>query len=172
MENKKIKRTNPFQVVQEAYPGQKDFDEFYEDIKIIDSVKKVGDGEEDFIVIKKVVKSKRKIQDVVDADKDSVGVENIIKQVLRTGDTSLLPIDDGKCNVDLVGAPEDLMQLKQTAVDAEQAFKKLPPELTDGLDMASFVNNLSQEKFDAFIKAMEDRAAAGAAGKEEKDNGK
>lgn len=171
MENKKIKRTNPFQVVQEAYSGQKDFDEFYEDIKIIDSVKKVGDGEDDYIIVKKVVKSKRKIKDVIDADKDSVGVENIIKQVLRTGDTSLLPIDDGKCNVDLVGAPEDLMQLKQSAVDAEDAFKKLPPELTDGLDMASFVNNMSQEKFDAFIKAMKDRAAA-AAGKEKDENGK
>lgn len=166
MENKKIKRTNPYQVVQEAYPGQKDFDEYYDDIKIIDSVKKVGDGEEDYIIVKKVVHSKRKIQDVVDADKDSVGVENIIKQVLRTGDTSLLPMDDGKCNVDLVGAPEDLMQLKQTAVDAEKAFKNLPPELTDGLDMASFVNNMSQEKFDAFIKAMKDRAAVDAAGKE------
>lgn len=171
MENKKIKRTNPFQPVAEAYPGQKDFDVYYEDIKIIDSVKKVGDGEEDYIIQKKVVKSKRKIQDVVDADKDSVGVENIIKQVLRTGDTSLLPIDDGKCNVDLVGAPEDLMQLKQTAIDAERAFKELPPELTDGLDMASFVNNMSQEKFDAFIKAMQARAAKDAAGNGVKENG-
>lgn len=171
MENKKIKRINPFQPVAEAYPGQKDFDEYYEDIKIIDSVKKVGDGEDDYIIVKKVVKSKRKIQDVIDADKDSVGVENIIKQVLRTGDTSLLPVDTGNCNVDLVGVPENLMELKQTAVDAEKAFKELPPELTDGLDMASFVNNMSQEKFDAFIKAMKDRAAVGAAGKEEKDNG-
>ena len=171
MESKKIKRSNPYQVVKQVCPGQKGFDKYYVDIKIIDTIKKVGDGEDDFIILKKVITSKRKIKDVIDADKDSVGVENIIKQVLRTGDTSLLPVDKGDCNVDLVGAPDSLMGLKQTAIDAERAFSELPPELTDGLDMSSFVNNMSQEKFDAFIKAMQERADKNVARKDEKENG-
>ena len=157
MEKQKI--TNPFTAFREPYKGQGDFDTHYKSIKIIDVVKKTGEGENDFIIEKKVVEDLQPIKDVVEADRDSVGVENIIKQVLRTGDTSLLPVDDGKCNVDLVDAPENLMELKQMAVNAESKFKALPPELVDGMDMTSFVNSMSQEKFDAFIKAVQERAS-------------
>ena len=163
---KQKKLNSPFGAFQDAYSGQTDFDTKYKSIKIVDSVKKTGEGENDFVIVKKVIVEMTPIQEVIDADKDSVGVENIIKQVLRTGDTSLLPIDRGDCNVDLVGAPEDLMSLKQMGVEAEKAFGSLPEELVNGMDMKSFVGNMSQEKFDAFMKAVADRAA----GKEENKN--
>lgn len=157
---KKVKKTSAFMAFQEPYDGQKDFDQTYKSIKIIDVVKKTGEGEDDFIIEKKVIVDETPIKDVVEADRDSVGVENIIKQVLRTGDTSLLPVDKGNGElVDLVGAPESLMEVKQMGVNAEAAFKSLPSELVDGMDMVSFVNNMSQEKFDAFIKALQDRAS-------------
>lgn len=154
MAEKKI--NNPYQALKKA-TLQRKFDTDYEAIKIIDKVVKVGEGEDDFIIKKKVIIEKTPIQEIIDADKDSVGVDNIIKQVLRTQDTSLLPVDKGDCDVDLVGAPEDLMQLKQMGDDAEKAYSKLPPDLTKGLDMKAFVKSLTQEQFDAFIKSMNDR---------------
>lgn len=163
---KKIQVNSPFVSNNFVFEGQKDFDTEYLGIKIVDFVKKTGEGEDDFVVKKKVIYEKTPIQQVIDADKDSVGVENIIKQVLRTGDTSLLPIDRGDCDVDLVGAPEDLMSLKQMGVDAEAAFASLPEGLVEGMDMKSFVESMSQEKFDQFMKAVAERAT----GKEEKVN--
>jgi hypothetical protein len=154
---------SPFSSNGIVHEGQKDFDQEYKSIEIVDRVKKIGEGENDFVVYKDVVVSWKPIQEVIDADKDNVGVENIIKQVLRTGDTSLLPVDKGDCNVDLVGAPESLMELKQMGVQAQAKFEALPDELTKGMDMASFVNNMNQEQFDAFIAAV----AARASGKEE-----
>ena len=148
------------------WEGQKDFDQDYISIQIVDKVVKTGEGENDFIVKKDVIVSKTPIKEVVDADKDSVGVYNIIKQVLRTGDTSLLPVDKGDCNVDMVGAPETLMEVKALGVDAEKKFAGLPKELTKGMDMKAFVENMSQEQFDAFIKAVSDRST----GKVEKEN--
>ena len=162
-----IKRTNPFKPYKHKVVGLTGFEQDYETIKIVDVVKKTGEGEQDYVIQKKVLVEKTNIQDVIDQDKDSVGVENIIKQVLRTGDTSLLPVDDGKCNIDLVGAPENLMEVKQLGVDAEKAFKGLPAELVDGMDMTSFVNSMSQEKFDQFIKAVAARNEKAA----EKENG-
>lgn len=135
------------------------WDTEYVSISIVDKAVRTGDGDDDFIIQKVVVEDRQPIDEVVQADAESVGVYNIIKQVMRSGDTSLLPADDGKCQVDLVGAPENLMELKQMGVDAEKAFNGLPKELTKELDMASFVNSLTQEQFDAFVKGIADRAA-------------
>lgn len=150
--------------------AQKDFDKEYDNISIVDSVKKVGDGEDDFVVVKKVIHSKRPIQEVIDADKESVGVYNIIKQVVRTGDTSLLPVDKGDCHVDLTGAPETLMEVKAAGVKAEKAFKDLPKDLTKGLDMASFVESMTQEQFNSFIAAVAARSQKQEVKKEVKGN--
>lgn len=133
---------------------QTEFDQDYVSIQIVDYVEKTGEGEEDYVIKKKVVEDRRPIKEVVEADASSVGVYNIIKNVLRTGDTSLLPADDGKCNVDFVGAPENLMELKQMGVEAEKKFKELPADLVGDLDMAKFVETMSQEKFDQFIAAL------------------
>lgn len=156
-----------FGCFKEPYEGQKDFDQVYKSIKIIDVVKKTGKGDDDYVLEKKVIVDETPIKDVIDADADSVGVENIIKQILRTGDASLLPVDKGDCNVDLVGVPTSLMEIKQMGIEAEKAFSSLPKELTGDLDMVSFVNSMSQEKFDAFVKAMSDRAASKVEKKEE-----
>ena len=156
----KVKKLNsPFAPNGEEHPGQDGWDTTYKTIEIVDTVEKVGEGDKDFVIVKKVLVTETPIQEVIDADKDSVGVENIIKQVMRTGDTSLLPVDKGDCKVDLVGAPESLMELKQMGVDAEKAFKGLDPELTKGMDMAAFVNNMNQEQFDAFIAAVQARVS-------------
>lgn len=156
MAEKKI--NSPFVPRPVVIPGQKDFDEYYIDLEIRDRVVPVDGKEGEFIVEKYVHTSKRKIEDVVNADKDNVGVENIIKQVLRTGDTSLLPVDKGTGEVlDLSHAPENLMELKQMGLDAQAAFGSLPQDLVNGMDMVSFVNSMDQAKFDQFIAAVQER---------------
>lgn len=150
-----------------VWEGQKDFDTTYKSIKIVDYAVKVGEGDEDYVIKQKVIEEETPIQKVIDADKESVGVYNIIQQVLRTGDESLLPSDDGKCNVDLVGAPENLMEVKRLGLRAEENFNKLPSELTQGMDMKAFVQNMNQEQFDAFIKAVADRSSGKVLNKDE-----
>lgn len=157
-EAKKQTRVKGFSNNGVKWEGQKDFDQNYETIAIVDKVKKVGEGDDDFVIVKVVERSYKPIQEVIDADAESVGVYNIIKQVMRTGDTSLLPVDDGKCNVDMVGAPETLMEVKQMGVDAEKQFAQLSPELTKGLDMKAFVDSLTQEQFDAFMASIAARS--------------
>lgn len=144
-----------------------EYDKDYKTITIVDTVKKVGDADDDFIIEKKVVEELRPIQEVIDADAESVGVYNIIKQVMRTGDMSLLPVDKGECNVDMVGAPENLMELDQLGAQAAQKFAGLDPELTKGLDMKNFVETLTQEQFNAFIDAVAARAAGKVENKDE-----
>lgn len=149
------------------WEGQKNFDQDYISIQIVDKVVKTGEGENDYVIQKDVIVTKTPIQEVVDADKDSVGVYNIIKQVIRTGDTSLLPVDKGDCNVDMVGAPETLMEVKALGADAEKKFAGLPKELTKGMDMKTFVESMTQEQFDAFIKAVSDRSTGKVEKKDE-----
>lgn len=166
MEQKKAPRVKGFSNNGAVWEGQKDFDQDYISIEIVDKVVKTGEGDNDYVIQKDVLVTKTPIKEVVQADAESVGVYNIIKQVMRTGDTSLLPADKGDCNVDFVGAPENLMEVKALGQQAEKMFGQLPNELTKGMDMAAFVNSMTQEQFDSFVKAISDRST----GKVEKEN--
>lgn len=157
MAEKKFKTTSPFFYNGVDAVAQSKFEDNYESITILDKVEKTGEGDNDFVIVKTVQKDYTPIRDIIDADAESVGVYNIMKMVARTGDTSLLPVDKGDCNVDLTNAPEDLMQLKQIGINAQSAFNRLPEDITKGQDIANFINNMSQEKFDALIKAIADR---------------
>jgi hypothetical protein len=155
----KQKRIKGWSFNGESVPVGYDWDQCYETISIVDTVVKTGEGDQDFTIVKKVLVETQPIDEVVQVDASSVGIENIIKQVMRTGDTSLLPVDKGNPFVDVVGAPENLMELKAMGQAAEEKFNKLPEDLTKGMDMKAFVENLTQEQFDAFVKAMADKTA-------------
>ena len=157
MAQQQVKRVKGFSNNGVKWEGQKDFDQDYISIEIVDYVEKTGEGENDFVIKKKVVETREPIADVVARDADQVGVYNIIKQVMRTGDTSLLPMDDGKCQVDLVGAPETLMEVKAMGEDAAKKYAGLDPRLTKGRTLAEFVANLSNEELNEFINAVKGR---------------
>lgn len=152
-----LKRVKGFSSNGVKVISEKDFDQDYISIQIVDYVVKTGEGENDFVIKKKVVETREPIADVVARDADQVGVYNIIKQVMRTGDTSLLPMDDGKCQVDLVGAPETIMEVKQMGEDAANKYAGLDPELTKGRSLAEFIKNLSDSEFNSFIEAIKSR---------------
>lgn len=153
--------TSPFVPRPYVDDGIKEFDTDYKSIKIVDDVKEVGKDEKGlpiYVVSKKVIEELTPIQDVIDSDASSVMTpDKIMQQFLKTGDPSILPVDDGSCNVDLVGAPESLMEVKQMGLEAQKKFEELPDEIKGDLSMVDFVNSMSQEKFDAFVKAIVDR---------------
>lgn len=158
MSVKKKLLNSPFNANGRSHIREGNWDTDYESIEIVDVVKKTGDGEDDYVLSKKVIVSYTPIQDVIDADKDSAGVAPILKQYAMTGDESLLPIDKGS-QVDLVGAPSSLMEVEALGQKAKSAFGQLPSELVDGLDMKSFVESMTQEKFNQFIDAVAARQA-------------
>lgn len=159
MATEQKKRVKGFSNNGVKWSGQTDFDTDYISISIVDVVKKTGEGENDFIIEKKVVEEREPIADVVARDADQVGVYNIIKQVMRTGDTSLLPMDDGKCHVDLVDAPETLMEVKAMGQEASDKFGQLDPSLVKGRTLAEFVQSLTESEFNDFINALKGRHA-------------
>lgn len=154
----KKKLNSPFCSNGVKHEGQKFTDNYYYDLKLVDKVKKIGDGDDDFIVVKRRVVSKTPIEKVVSVDKDNVGVYPILKQFARTGDESIIPMEKEASTVDLVGCPTSIMEMKQRGVDAEKAFAGLPKSLTQGMDMKAFVEGMSQEKFNEFVKALAERA--------------
>lgn len=162
MENQKLIKS-PFVPRPSVAPGLDNFDQDYKIIQIVDHVVEVGKDQDNkpiYNIEKVVIEDYQRIQDVIDQDAPNLATpDKIMMQFLKTGDPSVLPVDQGNCNVDLVGAPENLMDVKQVGVDAQQKFEKLPKELTEDMDMVSFINSMSQEKFDAFVKAISDRAA-------------
>lgn len=153
MEKKKL-LNSPFSPNGVDHPGQSDWDTDYLSIEIVDKVRKIGDGDEDYVIEKKVIETRTPIKEIVDADKDNVGVYPILKQFAMTGDDSLIPMEKDPSNVDLVGVPGSIMEMKQAGIDAEKAFNGLPSELVNGLDMQSFVESMTQEKFNEFINAV------------------
>lgn len=157
MAEKQLKRVKGFSNNGAEWPGRTEFDQDYINVTIFDKVERTGEGDDDFSVVKDVRYDKQPIKEVVEADAESVGVYNIMKQVLRTGDTSLLPVDKGNPLVDIVDAPENLMELKAYGEKAEANFRNLPDDLTKGLDMKAFAESLTQEQFDAFIKAVSEK---------------
>lgn len=158
MSEKKITLNSPFSCNGRSHIREGNWDTDYKSIEIVDVVKKTGDGESAFVVDKKVLVTLTPIQDVIDADKDNAGVAPILKQYALTGDDSILPVDKGS-NVDLVGAPTSLMEMEALGQKAKAAFNGLPKEMTDGLDMKSFVESMSNEKFNQFIEAVAARQA-------------
>ena len=159
MEKQVLKLNSPFAPNGVKHPKPVKGEDFYLSAEILDKVTKTGDGPHDFIVEKVVTYTKQPIQEVIDADAQSVGVENVIRQFMKTGDPTLLPRDDGKHSADYVGAPESLMEIKQLGDKAQLDFKKLPKELVKKMDMKSFVENMDQEQFNAFVKAVADRSS-------------
>lgn len=153
MEQKKHIK-NPFFPNGVRHKGLGGFDQFYKSIKIVDVVKKTGEGEGDYVIKKKVIVEKTPIEEVVQADKDNVGVYSILAQFAKTGDTSLLPMEKEGNSVDLVGAPESLMEMKQAGVDAEAMFAKLPKSLRGDMDMNAFVSSFTNEQFEKFVQAI------------------
>lgn len=157
MAEKQVKRVKGFSNNGVEWKGKTDWDTTYKTISIVDVVEKTGEGEQDFSIVKKVLVEENPIVDVVQADAESVGVENIMRQIMRTGDASLFPADKGNPFVDVVDAPQSLMELKALGQQAEEKFNELPQDLTKGIDMKSFVDSFTQEQFDAFVKALSDK---------------
>lgn len=138
-------------------PGVKDFEKYYVNYEIKDVVKKVGEGEDDYVLEKKKIIHKDLIKGVIDSHSDEVGVYKLIERAMLTGDYSLLKGAQAHVSdsvLDITGSPTDLADGLHQRVAQEQAYAALPASLTKGRTLEQFINTITQEEFDAFIKGL------------------
>lgn len=156
MSKEVIKRFNPFRPFKHAIPGQDNFDTEYVDIELKDVVKKTGEGEDDFVIITKEILHRTPIDEVVSRDSGTCSIRAIMDQVLRTGDTSLIPVGmpkDGVIN-DVTGVPDNLLDLDNLNKEMAAKFEALPDELKKGRSFAEFCELINQDEFMQFIASI------------------
>ena len=130
----KIKVNNPFIPCDRECPGQGDWDTDYIELEHKVVVKKTGEGEDDYVLITKHIVHKTPIAEVVARDAGTCSIQAIMAQVLKTGDTSLLPTPHPKDGVvnDITGVPDNLMDLDNQMKAMEAKFAALPDSLKKG----------------------------------------
>lgn len=138
-------------------PGVKGFDKYYVNYEVKTIVKKVGEGEDDYVLENKKIIHKDLIKGVVDSHADEVGVYKLIERAMLTGDQSLLKGAQAHVSdsvLDITGAPSDLADGLHQRAAQEKAYAALPASLTKGRTLEQFINTITQEEFDAFIKGL------------------
>lgn len=126
-----------------------DFDKYYINRKVVQVVKKTGEGETDFILEDKVIDEKILIDEVIQADADSCGVYNIINKVLKTGDESILNIDNSGQFADISAYPDNIHDAYKVLNDAVNAYENRGDILQD--KSMSELSNISAEQLQALI---------------------
>lgn len=139
-------------------PGKGDFDKFYLDIEYKDVYKKAGidkDGEEYGVIETKAIVRKRDIAEFINSQADTVGVEAYMRALAVQGESIedySTKVDHDKV-VDYSQMPESLADVMTSGDKAKDAFAKLDPALKgDHTTIEGFLNSLTQDKIDAYIK--------------------
>lgn len=136
---------------------KKPFDKYYIDVKLVDSVKKIGEGDEDYIIVKKEVISKRDIDEVIESQAADVGLEAALKKFSLTGDPSVLPepLPEDGALYDVTQLPQDLMDADNYFKAMKAKFDALPDDLKNGRDFNAFMSTITQQQFDAYIASLQ-----------------
>lgn len=142
-----------------TYEGKKDFDKYYYDVKEVEVFKATGqvdeEGNELGTAEKKLIIKKIDIQEFIDQDADSVGVEAYMRALALQGDS----IEDFHTEVDKEKVqdfslmPDNLADTLAIGDEAKKAFANLDPALKGNhTTVEGFLNSLTQENIDAYIK--------------------
>lgn len=160
-ENKKVPNVciGPFGTLK-TYEGQSDFDKYYFDVTEKDVFKPSGEldpetGEQLGVIEKKVISKKIDIHELLESQRDNVGVESYMKALALQGESldEFNTVVDDKIN-DFSDLPNSLADVMTAGDKAKIAFANLDPVLKDGhTTIEGFLNSLTQDKIDAFIKA-------------------
>lgn len=140
------------------YEGQKDFDKYYLDVTEKEVFKDSGEKDEEGnslgVVEKKLIVKKIDIQEMLNSQADSVGVEAYMRALALQGDniSDYNTLVDDKVQ-DFSQMPETLAEVMTAGDKAKAAFANLDPALKGNhTTIEGFLNDLTQEKIDAFIK--------------------
>lgn len=141
-----------------------DFDQYYYDIQDKDVFRKAGidsDGEEYGVIEKKFIVNKIDIRETLNEQAKDVGVEAYMRALAVQGEN----IDDFKTEVDM-NQVNDFSEMPETLADvmmagdaAKKAFAELDPALKGShTTIEGFLNSLSKETIDSYIKGKVDAA--------------
>ena len=150
-------------LVRKDYEGQKDFDKYYYEVSEIDVFKESGQVDPDTgdklgVIEKKVVSKKIDIDEFIQSQADSVGVDAYVRALALQGES----INDYNTVVsdeidDYSKMPDTLADVMMAGDRAKAAFDAMDPALKGShTTIEGFLNGLSQESLDAYIKARVD----------------
>lgn len=142
-----------------TYVGKSDFDKYYYDVKEVEVFKATGqideDGNELGCSEKKLIVKKIDIQEFINQDADSVGVEAYMRALALQGNT----IDEFHTEVDkekvqdFSQMPDNLADTLAIGDNARKVFEGLDPALKGNhTTLEGFLNSLSKESIDSYIK--------------------
>ena len=152
-------------------PKKTDFDKYFLDIELKDIYRKAGidqDGEEFGSIEHKVIVKKRDISDYINSQADTVGVAAYIRALAVQGES----IDDYSTSVDekvvdYSDLPDSLAEVMLVGDRAKEAFANMDPALKGShTTIEGFLNSLSKDVIDAYIKGKVDAAFPKEAPKE------
>lgn len=161
MAEKKSQTFSPF-ITRIDAPKKSDFDKFYIDPEYKEVYRKAGidkDGQEFGTVEVVAVLTKRDIAEYINAQADSVGVAAYMRALAVQGDSldNYNTVVDGEKVVDYSNCPDTLADTMMLGEKAKEAFANLDPALKGGhTTIDGFLNSLTQEKLDAYIKGKVD----------------
>lgn len=140
------------------YEGKKDFDKYYLDVTEKEVFKDSGEKDEEGnslgVVEKKLIVKKIDIQEMLNSQADSVGVESYMRALALQGENinDYNTIVDDKVQ-DFSQMPETLADVMTAGDKAKAAFANLDPALKGNhTTIEGFLNDLTQEKIDGYIK--------------------
>lgn len=136
-----------------------DFDKYYIDRDVKEVFKATGQVDENGdalgVVELKIIDKKLDISEVLESQRDSVGVEAYIKSLSLQGENinDFGTVVDDKIN-DFSEMPNTLADVMTAGDKAKEAFANMDPVLKgEHTTIEGFLNSLSQEKVDSYIKA-------------------
>lgn len=158
--NKKLLNVckGPFGTYKE-YEGQKDFDKYYIDVTEKEVFKPTGEKDPDTgealgVIEKKLLLKKIDIAELIESQRDSVGVESYMRALTLQGDSidNYHTLIDQEKVQDYSNMPDDLASVMTAGDKAKEAFSNLDPALKGShTTLEGFLNDLTQEKIDAYI---------------------
>lgn len=152
-----FKACSPF-TVRVNCSKQGNFDKYYIDREVITVFKSTGQKDEEGndlgVAVQKVVDKKVDIQELLESQRDTVGVESYINALRLQGEN----IDDFNTQindkvVDVSEMPDNLAGVMLAGDKAKAAFEAMDPALKGNhTTIEGFLNSLSQEAIDSYIK--------------------
>lgn len=144
---------------RKTYEGKKDFDKYYLDVEEKIVFKDTGEvdletGDKLGVSESKLVIKKIDIQERLNAEAKTVGVDAYVKALALQGeDISSYATEVGDKVQDFSNMPETLAETLTMGDKAKEAFAKLDPALKGNhTTLEGFLNSLTQESIDNFIK--------------------
>lgn len=141
-----------------TFEGKKDFDKYYLEVSEKEVFKDSGEKDEEGnrlgISEKKLIIKKIDIHEFLESQRDTVGVESYMRSLALQGEN----IDDYHTVVDdkiqdFSQMPDNLADVMTAGDKAKAAFAKLDPALKGShTTIEGFLNGLTQETIDSYIK--------------------